>query len=268
MSILDDIAAYKRGEIADAKSRSSIAALQSIIAKAEPARGFRKALLESQNRKRYGLIAEIKKASPSRGIIRENFDPADLGQLTAIAQAYRDGGATCLSVLTDGPSFQGHLGFIKPARAASNLPVLRKDFLLDPYQVLEARAHDADCILVILAMVDDLTARELTRTAHDYGMDALVEVHDEQELDRALRLGAKMIGINNRDLRTFVTDLAITVKLAPRIPPDVLVVAESGLSRPSDLKRLADVGVTTFLVGESLMRDQDVKAATRALLRS
>jgi indole-3-glycerol phosphate synthase len=266
MSILDDIAAYKRGEITKAKSRCSIASLQSKIAKAGPPREFRKALLLAKSRQRYGLIAEIKKASPSKGIIRENFDPADVAQLSWIARAYKDGGATCLSVLTDGPSFQGDLSFIKPARAASNLPVLRKDFMLDPYQVIEARAHDADCILVILAMVEDPTAGELIQIAHEYGMDVLVEVHDEQELDRALGLGATMIGINNRDLRTFVTDLAITVKLAPRIPSDVLVVAESGLSRPSDLRKLAGVGVTTFLVGESLMREQDVRAATSALL--
>jgi indole-3-glycerol phosphate synthase len=266
VSILNDIAAYKRGEIAEAKSRRPIAGLRSSIANSEPPRGFLNALLEARNRQRYGLIAEIKKASPSKGIIRENFDPADVAQLGSIARAYKDGGATCLSVLTDAPSFQGDLSFIKTARASSNLPVLRKDFMLDPYQVVEARAHDADCVLVILAIVDDLTARELIRTADEYGMDALVEVHDEQELDRALGLGAKMIGINNRDLRTFVTDLAVTVKLAPRIPAGVLVVAESGLSQPSDLGKLADVGVTTFLVGESLMRKQDVRAATRALL--
>jgi indole-3-glycerol phosphate synthase len=266
MTILDKIALYKRQEIAQAKARISVHQLQTEIANCGPPLGFRNALIAARKAKRYGLIAEIKKASPSKGVIRENFDPRNIEQLYEIARAYKDGGATCLSVLTDGPSFQGDLSFLFPARTASNLPALRKDFMLDPYQVVEARAFDADCILVILALVDDAEAKNLMSTSKEYGMDVLVEVHDETELDRAIALGADIIGINNRDLRTFVTDLGVTLRLAPHIPKEILVVAESGLGSPTDLKTLADAGVTTFLIGESLMRQPDVAAATRALI--
>jgi len=266
MTILDDIATYKREEIARAKSRCPIKALETEIANTGAPCGFRDALVRARQEHRYGLIAEIKKASPSKGVIRAGFEPTDMKQLQSIALAYKEGGATCLSVLTDAPSFKGDLSFIFPARAASNLPALRKDFMLDPYQVVEARAFDADCILVILAMVDDDCARDLMNAAEEYGMDVLVEVHDELECDRALALGANMIGINNRDLKTFTTDLGVTRRLAPRIPTDVLIVAESGFSTYDDLRRVAEAGVTTFLVGESLMRAGDIAKATRALL--
>lgn len=260
MTILDDIADYKRGEVAAAKAAVPPAEIEARARAAGKPRGFREALLRARAEKRIGLIAEIKKASPSKGLIRADFDPP------ALAQAYEKGGASCLSVLTDTPSFQGAPEFLVAARAATRLPVLRKDFMLEPYQVAEARAWGADAILVIMAMVDDLTAAALIASARSWGMDALVEVHDERELARAQSLGADMIGINNRDLRTFVTDLDVTLKLAPKIPKDILVVAESGLSEPDDLERLAEVGVTTFLIGESLMREQDVTAATKRLL--
>ena len=259
MTILDDIAAYKREEIAQTKARNSLAELQRRAREAEAPRGFRRSLMTKRELGEVGLIAEIKKASPSKGVIREDFD------VSAIARAYRDGGAACLSVLTDGPSFQGRPDYLGTARAESGLSVLCKDFMLDPYQVTEARVWGADCILIILAMVDDSTAHALMSAAAELGMDSLVEVHDERELDRALALEADMIGINNRDLRTFETDLATTLTQAPTIPDDVLVVAESGLSSPADLLRLAEAGVTTFLIGESLMRADDIAAATRAL---
>jgi indole-3-glycerol phosphate synthase len=248
MTILDDIAAYKVEEVAAAKALL-------------PENGFRAALEFARQEERYGLIAEIKKASPSKGLIRADFDPP------ALARAYERGGATCLSVLTDGPSFHGAPEFLIRAREATVIPVLRKDFMIDTYQVAQARSWGADCILIILAMTTDEQSRDLFSAAHDYhGMDVLVEVHDEIELERALGLGADMIGINNRDLHTFTTDLGVTMRLASKIPEDVLVVAESGLSKPEDLKTLAGAGVTTFLIGESLMRQPDVAAATASLL--
>jgi indole-3-glycerol phosphate synthase len=260
MTILDNIAAYKREEVEAAKRRVSLHELERQISGVAPPRGFRTKLQTKRNAGEFGLIAEIKKASPSKGMIRDDFDPP------VLARAYEDGGATCLSVLTDKPSFQGDLAYIQRVHATSTLPVLRKDFFLDPYQVAEARAAGADCILIILAMIDDAAARDLIDASRRYQMDALVEVHDEAELKRALALDVDTVGINNRDLKTFVTDLGVTERLAPRIPPQILAVAESGLSTPADLQRLAEIGVTTFLVGESLMRQADVAAATRALI--
>ncbi len=260
MTILDEIAAYKRDEIAAAKSRVPQAEIDKRARAADAPRGFLAALKKARSAGRYGLIAEIKKASPSKGLIRAHFDPPRL------ARAYEEGGAACLSVLTDTPSFQGSPDYLVQARAATKLPVLRKDFMLEPYQAAEARAWGADCILIIMAMVDDATARTLLDSARSWNMDALVEVHDEAELGRALALGADMIGINNRDLKTFVTDLNVTLRLAPRIPKGILVVAESGLGQPEDLKQLADAGVSTFLIGESLMREADVAAATARLI--
>jgi indole-3-glycerol phosphate synthase len=260
MSVLARICEDKRALIARRKRERSLSDLERVARAAFPPRGFADRLRRTIEAGGYGLIAEIKRASPSKGLIRADFDSEDL------ARAYAAGGATCLSVLTDAPYFQGDDAHLTAARAAVELPTLRKDFLLDPYQIVEARAIGADAVLIILAAVDDGCARELAATAAEYGMDALLEVHDAREMARATALHAPLIGINNRDLATLAVDLAITEALAPLAPSASLLVGESGVYAPTDLQRMAWHGVRCFLVGESLMREPDVQAATRALL--
>jgi indole-3-glycerol phosphate synthase len=262
--ILAEICAVKRRAVAEAKARRPLAEVEALAARQPPPRGFA-AALERAAAGGYGLIAEIKKASPSAGLIRPDFDPP------ALAHAYAAGGAACLSVLTDEPFFQGAADYLVAARQAVDLPVLRKDFMVDPWQIAESRAMGADCVLLILAALTDGEAAEMEAAARRWGMDVLVEIHDEAELDRALRLASPLLGVNNRNLKTMVTDIATTERLAARLfaysaATGRVVVAESGLKTPADLARMAQAGARRFLIGESLMRQPDVAAATRALL--
>jgi indole-3-glycerol phosphate synthase len=258
--VLARICADKRDHIARCKAEHPFAEIDRRARAAGPVRPFAGALRAACADGGYGLIAEIKRASPSKGLIRADFDPPSL------ARAYQDGGASCLSVLTDRPYFQGDDAFLGAARAACGLPALRKDFMLDPYQIAEARTLGADCVLLIMAALEDAAAAELAAAARDYGLAVLIEIHDAAELDRALAVPSELIGVNNRNLKTMTIDLATTLALAPRLPADRLAVAESGLNGPADLARMAAAGVRCFLVGESLMRQADVAAATRALL--
>jgi indole-3-glycerol phosphate synthase len=259
--VLARICSDTRAAVAQAKTQTGLEALRSeIAARHDPPRGFGSALKQAVAQGRFGLVAEIKKASPSGGLIREQFDPPEL------ARAYRDGGAACLSVLTNARYFQGSRDHLAAARGAVDLPVLRKDFILDPWQVYESRAMGADCILLILAALTDSEARELEGLARALDMDVLAEVHDAREIERALGLETSLFGINNRNLKTLTTDLATTDQLAPLVPPDRFLIAESGIRTHADLRRLAAAGAQCFLVGESLMRQPDVTAATRALL--
>ncbi|MBO9709401.1 MAG: indole-3-glycerol phosphate synthase TrpC [Caulobacter sp.] len=258
--ILAKIAAYKREDVVQRKRRRSVAELEAAARAASSPRGFKAALAEAHAPGKLALIAEIKKASPSKGLIRADFDPP------ALARAYQAGGAACLSILTDGPSFQGADPFLIDARAAVTLPCIRKDFLVDPWQVAESRALGADAILVILAMIDDALAADLMTEAKRLGMDALVEVHDEAEMERAGKLGSTLVGINNRDLKSFVVDLAVTERLAALAPKDALLVTESGVFVHDDVVRMEVAGAKAMLVGESLMRQADVTSATRTLI--
>lgn len=258
--VLQRICDDKRAFVAARKLQTPLAALETAAADADPVRGFHRALAARVAAGQYGLICEIKKASPSKGLIRADFDPP------VLAKAYAAGGAICLSILTDEPYFQGHDSYMQAARAAVSLPVLRKDFMLEPYQIVESRALGADCVLLIMAALSDAQALELEATALDLKMDVLVEVHNAEELERALALKSPLLGINNRNLKTLEIDLATTETLAARIPKGKLLIAESGLYAPTDLARMARAGATTFLIGESLMRQDDVTAATATLL--
>ncbi|WP_207458486.1 indole-3-glycerol phosphate synthase TrpC [Azospirillum sp. SYSU D00513] len=258
--VLARICDDKRAHVAACKVNTSFAEVDAAARANPPARGFIQALRRTVEEGRYGLIAEIKKASPSKGLIRADFDPP------ALARAYKAGGATCLSVLTDEPYFQGRDEYLVAAREAVDLPALRKDFMVDPYQIAEARALGADCILIIMAALSDAQAAEIEAAAIEYGLDVLVEVHDRAELDRALALKTPLLGVNNRNLKTLAVDIATTEELARNVPANRMLVAESGLYGPADLARMAAVGARCFLVGESLMRQDDVTAATRALL--
>jgi indole-3-glycerol phosphate synthase len=256
---LQEICDTKRKEVAIRKAGVSLSELDALAASQSAPRGFR-AALEAKVLSGFALIAEIKKASPSKGLIRNDFQPAEH------ARAYEAGGAACLSILTDAPYFQGHEDYLIAARAACALPVLRKDFMVDPWQVAEARAIGADAILIIVAALDDSQMAEIEAAAVESGMDVLVEVHDESEMERAAQLKSRLIGVNNRDLKRFVTDIGVTERLAPLAPKGTLLVSESGINSHADLVRLSACGARTFLVGESLMRQADIEAATRALL--
>jgi indole-3-glycerol phosphate synthase len=258
--VLAKICDDKRAHVARCQAARPLAEIEAAARQADGPRGFAAALARTHATGRYALIAEIKKASPSKGLIRPDFDPP------ALARAYAAGGATCLSVLTDGPYFQGADDYLVAARAAVSLPVLRKDFMLTPYQIAESRALGADCILIIMAALDDVLAAELTDAARHWGMDALIEVHDRAELDRALKLDAVLLGVNNRNLKTLAIDLAVTEELSRHVPSDKILVAESGLYSPADMARMAAVGARAYLIGESLMRQDDVTAATQAIL--